>query len=73
MAWRQFVQTPEFAEGLLHLKQLHTPSVRGKTAIELLEAAGKWGAYFEALDDLTDILANIPQAEKSAEDSGLET
>lgn len=73
MAWRAFVQTPEFAAGLTHLKELRTPSVRGKTAVELLEAAGKWGAYFEALDDLTDVIAHVPTADKSAEDSGLET
>lgn len=72
MAWRAFVKTEAFETGILHLKQERTPSVRGKTAIELLESAGKWGAYFEALDDLTDVLAHIPQQEKSAEDSGLE-
>lgn len=73
MAWRAFVQSKAFAEGIDLLRQLRTPSVRGKNAVELLEAAGKWGAYFEALDDLTDVLSNISKEEKSAEDSGLET
>jgi len=72
MAWRAFAATNEFGAGITFLKESQAPSVKGKTAIEMMEAAMKWGAYFEALNDLTEILCEIPKTEESAEDPGLE-
>jgi len=72
MAWRAFTATAEFRSGVDYLKEVQAPKVRGGTALELMEAGLKWGAYFEALNDLTEILCDIPKAEESAEDPGLE-
>ena len=72
MAWRAFTSTTEFREGIEHLKTSHAPSVKGKTALELMEAGLKWGAYFEALNDLIDVLSSVPKENDSAETPGLE-
>lgn len=72
MAWRAFTATNEFRAGIEHLKEEAAPKVTGKTPVELLDTAMKWGAYIEALNDLTKILCEIPKAEESAEDSGLQ-
>lgn len=72
MSWRAFTATPEFTTGINHLKESHAPSVKGKTALELMEAGLKWGAYFEALNDITDVLCKVEQETESIEDKGLE-
>lgn len=73
MSWRTFTATPEFKTGIDYLKEIHAPSVKGKTALELMEAGLKWGAYIEALNDITDVLCKIEQAQDSIEEKGLET
>ncbi len=73
MAWRAFAQTKAFADGIQHLQEERKISVKGKDATALIQEGLTWGSYMEALQDLTDVLSNIPKAEKSAEDSGLES
>jgi hypothetical protein len=70
--WRAFAATPEFTTGINYLKETQAPSVKGKSPQELMEAGLKWGAYFEALNDIMDVLCKIEQAPDSLEDKGLE-
>lgn len=72
MAWRAFTATPEFRQGVDFLKENQSPKVAGKTSLELMETALKWGAYIEALNDITEILCEIQKPSDSAEDAGLE-
>ncbi len=72
MAWRQFTRTKEFEAGITHLLVERKLSVRGKDGGSIIQEGLQWGAYVEALQDLTDVLSHIQKAEKSTEDDGLE-
>lgn len=69
--WRKFSTTPAYRDGIDHLRRERALNVKGKSAVEVLEEAGKWGAYQEALDDITNILTYIGKPEKSLEEPPL--
>ncbi len=73
-SWRDFVGDPAFTMGIEYLRHNHAPSISSGTAVEKFEAAVAWNAYQKALNDLEEVLTEIPKPaepldEKSLQDS----
>lgn len=71
MAWRQFSATEAFEEGVQYLRREGAPKRKGTDVPAMLEHASAWGAYQEALDDLSDMLTQVPKVEKSLDEPPL--
>jgi hypothetical protein len=71
MVWRQFTTKEAFHDGINYLRRECAPKRVGNDVPAMIEHAAKWSAYQEALDDLVDVLTNIPKAEKSIDEPNL--
>ena len=71
MVWRQLTTKTAFFDGINYLRRECAPKRTGTDIASLIEHTHKWGGYQEALDDLVDVLTNIPKAEKSIDEPNL--
>lgn len=71
MGWRQFSAKEAFLDGIQFLRRDCAPKKTGTDIAALIEHTHKWQGYQEALDDITDILTNIPKTEKTLDEAPL--
>lgn len=70
MAWRDFAGTYEFIQGIDWLRH-NRKRASGTTPTELIESAVGWSNYMDALDDVQDVLTELPKPAANLEEPGL--
>lgn len=70
MFWRKTLATKEGQFGLDWLRQ-NRRRVRGETDLQMVREAAKMEGYWDALEDIEDVLTKIPQATRSLEEPPL--
>ena len=72
MAWRNFVGTPEFQQGIDFLRHKKRPGIPpGASAAEKFERAVEWNGYQNALNDVEIILTELPKDDSSLDEPSI--
>lgn len=71
IAWRSFAQSQPFQQGIDWLRHNRAPATTGATEVDLLKSALAWSAYMKALDDVQDVLTELPGIKESQDEPSI--
>lgn len=69
--WRDWVGGAACTVGIDYLRHHKAPSISGGTPVEKFEAAIAWNAYQQALNDVENVLTELPKAAATLDEPSL--